>query len=232
MSWYNPEGQSSTPPPQPPPPPPPSPPAQSPPAGAGAPGQQDRGGWQPRNVGLSPSYGGPKVPPGPQAPAGPTGPTVPPGPAGAREGSKFLASPLAIATAVLGLAYLASAWFNWVSFEGEGASAYDGPLKFLIDNTAEPGGPSIGLTVFALGLLVAVTSLVRPVRYLASVFALAALAVAVVFVVQVQLLVGDLNDLGLDLSLGDFLGAGAYVGLVAALAAVAVSLASAVRARS
>lgn len=271
MSWYNPEDYSSAPPAPRVPDAPPAPPAPErgpvpAPSPSPSPGREssapDLGVWQPRNVGLSPSFGGarpPTVPggavtkdkkrrfrrgggeklapapvPAPTSVGAPATPAPPPLPAaavaassapGADQGVLSL-SVRTITASVFGLAYLVSAWFNWLSFEGESASAYEGPLRYLVDNTADQGGPSIGVVVLVLGLAIAATAVVRRLRVVTLVAALVALAVPVLFVVQTSLLVGDLRDVGFDGGVTDFLAIGSYGALVAALGAVVAGLLS------
>ncbi len=216
MSWYNLGEQSQT------PPPPPSPRPQAPPS---------RGEWQPRDVGVSPAFGGVRH-------GQVRGPAPSPMTASATSrrrggGGALLLTPLALVTALVALVYLASSFLNWIDGLGVQDSAHDGPLRYLWDNTASSGSPSIGIVVVVVGFLAAAAALVRRLRFLAPVLGVVALAIVALFLVQTQLLVGDARDAGIfDGNLFDLVGIGAYVGLGAGLLLVVIGSVSGARGRA
>jgi hypothetical protein len=127
-----------------------------------------------------------------------------------------------ILAALGGLAFVLSSWLNWLgSFEGsDAASAYDAPARFLVDVDSDLGGPSLGLLVLVVGIVVIVGAVVRGLGLLSLIGGVAALVIVVVFTFQLNRLVDDVNDAGIDVSLSDFLDFGEYVAAAGAVLAI------------
>ena len=128
-----------------------------------------------------------------------------------------------------GILLAVSSWLAWLnSFELPGAvgrsepfSGYDTPARFLVDNDADLGGPSIGVLVLVVGTVALVGAIVRGAEPLALLAGVLGAVVGGLYVFQLSKRVDVINDeLGLDASLTDLLGVGAYVAFLGGIAAI------------
>jgi hypothetical protein len=151
-------------------------------------------------------------------------PPPPPPPAGpaARSGTTFGVGQI---LALVGSAVVAiSSWLDWIKgFEGfDAESAHEGPAKFLIDYTSEPGGLSIGTLLVILGIVGVVGALLAQVRVLAVIAGAGGIVVGGLFMYQIKSLVDDF-DFG---SFGDLVGIGAYLAVIGGALALAGGIVS------
>jgi hypothetical protein len=170
----------------------------------------------------------------------------PSAPAPAAAGAGLAIGPGQIVALVGAALALISGWLNWVDFQqdvqgteiNETRSAYEVPLKFLIDNTSGDAGLQIGFVLFVLVAAIVVGVFVRQVPWLTILGGGLVALIALLFIYQVNNAVsGEVNDtfeaLGVDkISLFDFMGWAPLLALIGGIGAVvggALALARPVR---
>jgi hypothetical protein len=131
--------------------------------------------------------------------------------------------------ALVGSAVVAiSSWLEWIkSVQGSDAeSSHEGPAKFLIDNTSEPGGLSIGTLLVILGVLGIVGAVLAAARVLALVAGVGGILVGALFMYQINDFLDRVNADEQGVSFGDVVGLGAYLSIVGGAVAIAGAIVS------
>ena len=181
---------------------PPAPPAVSAPPQQTAPFP----GYQPQNVQTTP------VPPQGWSPApgpvpAPTA-TAPP-PVGVGATAKVKPKPIPL---IGGLAVAVASILPWFAVtEAPSLTGFDVPLQFLFDPLQPSDGVKVGLIVLLLGLAGAWLSFSASRVNIRRVLGLAAIAVGVVFILQLGSFV---DQVGAGVSVTDVIGFGVYVNIV------------------
>jgi hypothetical protein len=122
--------------------------------------------------------------------------------------------------ALVGSAVIAiSSWLDWVKeIDGApGESAHEGPAKFLIDYTSEPGGLSIGTLLIIVGVVGIVGAFLAQARILTLIAGIGGVVVSVLFMYQVKSIIDDFD---FDAGFGDIVGIGAYLALIGGVVAL------------
>lgn len=149
-----------------------------------------------------------------------TDPVRPPTPAPAAATSGFGTGQI---VALIGAAVIAfSSWFVWIKEVqgGPSSSAHEGPAKFLIDNTSEQGGLSIGALLVMVGIVGIVGAFLARARVLALVAGVGGILVGALFMYQTNDFLDRVDADAQGVSFGDVVGIGAYIAILGGVVAL------------
>ena len=162
----------------------------------------------------------PTPPAAPSAAAAPTPPAAPTAPA-ARTAPPSVA-PARIVAGLGAIATLVSIFLNWADVTGPGGHAIlkgtDVPFEFLWDKSTSSNDPSLVLPLLVAAVLIGLGVLLPTAKLAGIIGGGIAIAVAVLYGVQVQRGL-DAHPLG-GLGLFDFISVGVYVAFVGGLVAL------------
>jgi len=140
-----------------------------------------------------------------------------------------------IVTLVGGVVLIGSGSMKWLDGD-PGITGYNVPAKFLVDVKVEQEGMSIGAVLVLFAIVAAVGALVERVRLLSLVAGVAVLVVVITYVVQLGEFADFVNEndpfSSGDLSRGDLIGFGVWIGAAAGAALVVGGLLSGRRDRA
>lgn len=156
--------------------------------------------------------------PGGPVPSAPAAPVPVPGVAGAGESTTFAARAAAGWIPLVGAAlYALASVLPWLKANGRSANAFDVPLEFLLSYKSTTDlGTDLGVLLLALAVAGAAAVLLTPKPAFRRATGSVALAVALLYVVQVQQLLGAVDAPGRP-GLFSALGFGVYLALVGAV---------------
>jgi hypothetical protein len=118
-----------------------------------------------------------------------------------------------VVAAIAGGAIIVGALLDWFKgFSGGASNAFDVPFSYIFDSTTTSQDPKLGIFVLVIGIVAIVCAFLPSVSVLRRVAGAAAVAIAILFVVQTNDLIGESGA-----SLTDVVGIGVWVTGIAGL---------------